>query len=111
MYQITYFEFPKCKNSMMCVKGDTPSNTLPEWSLNSLVGHLILEEDKFSVNKYFPMNFWIDNIPAKSPKVCTRSLTLNLKMQENSLVWVLDIPLPHPLPLSRFVPSPVIPKS
>ena len=88
MYQITYFESPECKNSVMCVEGGYPPPTpSPAWSASSLVGHPPLKEDTYSVNMYFPINFGIDNISTNSAKVCTKMLTLN-PQNAKTLFWI-----------------------
>ena len=79
MHQIAYFDSHKRKKKEEknpgVGEGISPPTPHPiGWFAPSPV-ILLLEKD-YSVNVYFPIYCWIDNIPTNSPKVCTRSLTL-----------------------------------
>ena len=87
MYQITYFESPKCKNSMVWERGIPPPPP-PTW------GRRIFCECAF------PISFGIDNIPTNSPNVCTWSLTLSPENAKSPITpshtWSLRSLAGHP---------------
>ena len=114
MHQIAYLELKNAKSSW-CKKGKPPIlqpinlNLLPPdvrkihdvcgWGYPSptlsALGRLPpspVSLHIYSVNVYFPINFWIHNIPTSSPKVCNRSLTLNPQYAKTSLVCEWDTP-------------------
>ena len=100
---------PPCKTPWK--EGVSPSNTL------SPLGHFAPSPALPHLRKrhvlwtciFCPIDFWIDNIPTNSSKVCTRSLIFNLTDAKTSLCERGNIPSHTLPPLCRFVPSPANP--